>query len=200
MYLRSMETVCWVVFYAAFVVFALTVRAPSPIYRAVFIDRTAADWLPDATRRYVPPDVIFGKELSPYFAGGWWRPDPDGRWGKGARNTIVVQPTRGLPGGSRVQGRVGALSGKNRAGQTVIIEVNGTEVDRLEFGAAKNGIPEAIKTFGARLPAPFAAGEQIEITFVVPDSTSPFLMHQSGDFRKLGVFLYELALVPNIRD
>jgi hypothetical protein len=198
MNLRFIETIGWVVFYGAFVVFALTVHTVSPIYRAVFIDQTVADWLPDTTRRYVPPDAILGKELSPYFGNGWWSPESDMRWGKGGRSTIVVQPTRSLPYGSRVKGRIGALLGRNRANQTIIIEVNGIEVDRLDFSVVKNKIGEDIKTFDAQLPTSFAKGGQVEITFVVPDATSPFLMHQSNDLRQLGVCFFELALVPQI--
>src|ERR1700712_3978487 len=97
---RFIETILWSVFYLAFLVFVLTAHAASPMYSAIFIDRTASDWLPDATRRYAPPDLILGREPSPYFAHGWWGPQTDRRWGKGRRNTIVGQPPRGLADGS----------------------------------------------------------------------------------------------------
>ena len=188
---RFIETIGWLVFYFAFGVFVFTAHAASPIYSAIFIDRTAADWLPDATRRYVPSETISGKQRSPYFAGGWWQPGADQRWGKGARSTIVVQPTRSLAHGSRVKGRIGAWLGGDRTVQTIIVEVNGTEVDRLEF----NG-KEGTMTFDAALPGSYGQGEPIEIAFVVPGSTSPFLLHAGDDFRQRGVSFYELALVP----
>ena len=190
---RFIETIGWLVFYSAFSVFVLTAHAASPIYSAIFIDRTAADWLPDATRRYVPSEAISGKQFSPYFAGGWWPPEKDRRWGKGERNTIVVQPTRGLAYGSRIRGRIGALSGGGRADQTVIIEVNGIEVDRLKFNGK---LGEVVTAFDAALPGSYQEGEPIEIAFVVPGSTSPFLLRANDDFRQRGVSFYELALVP----
>jgi hypothetical protein len=190
---RFLETIVWSVFYFAFLVFVLTAHAASPMYNAIFIERTAADWLPDATRRYSPPDAISEHELSPYFARGWWRPEVDRRWGRGGRNTIVVQPTRSLPEGSRVKGRIGALLGGTRSNQTIIIEVNGVEVDRLVFFV--NKIAEKVM-FDARLPMPVAEGESVEIAFVVPGATSPLLLHLSDDFRQLGVCFFELALVP----
>jgi hypothetical protein len=191
---RFIETIVWSVFYLAFLVFVLTAHASSPMYNAIFIDRTATDWLPDATRRYAPPDAISGQQVSPYFANGWWRPEADRRWGKGGRNTIVVQPTRSLPEGSRVKGRIGALLGGSRKNQIIIIEVNGVEVDRLDFVANKSG--ENIKMFDARLPAAIAEGERVEIAFVVPGATSLFLLHGGDDHRPLGVCFFELALVP----
>jgi hypothetical protein len=192
---RFIETIGWLVFYSAFSAFVLTAHAASPIYSAIFIDRTAADWLPDATRRYVPSEVILGKQFSPYFAKGWWPPETNRRWGKGERNTIVVQPTRSLAYGSRVTGRIGALSGGGRADQTVIIEVNGIEVDRREF-KGKHG--EVVTAFDAALAGSYKQGESIEIAFVVPGSTSPFLLHANDDFRQRGVSFYELALVPGV--
>jgi hypothetical protein len=188
---RFVETIVWSVFYFAFAVFVLTADASSPMYRAVFIDRTAADWLPDTTRSYAPPDVILGQKPSPYFAQGWWGVEADRRWGKGERNTIVVQPTRSLPDGSRVKGRIGALVGGTRTSQTIIIEVNGIEVDRLDINIGENAA-----TFDARLPASIGEGERVEIAFVVPGATSPFLLHISGEFRQRGVCFFELALVP----
>jgi hypothetical protein len=192
MNLRFIETVGWIGFYGAFIAFALTVRAVSPTYRAVVIERTAADWLPDATRSYAPPDAIVGHEPSPYFGRGWWRPEPDRRWGKGERSTIVVQPARNLPAGSRVKGRIGALLGGSRTHQTVVVEVNGIEVDRLDVGTATG---DNTRTFDAPLPRAYAAGDEIEIAFIVPDATSPLLPHQSGD-RTLGVCFFELSLEP----
>jgi hypothetical protein len=193
---RFLETIAWSIFYGAFLVFALTADAASPTYTAVFIDRTAADWLPDATRRYAPPEAIAGKEFSPYFARGWWRPQPDQRWGKGERNTIVVQPTRSLPEGSRVKGRISALVGRAKPNQTITIEINGVEVDRLDFAANKTAAE--IKTFDAKLPASFIEGERVEIAFVVRGATSPFLLRRGEDFRRLGVCLFELAIVPPV--
>ena len=194
---RFIETTLWSVFYLAFLVFALTARASPPLYNAIFFDHTAADGLPGATLRYAPPDAILGQKLSPYFADGWWRPEPDHRWGKGGRNTVVVQPTRNLPDGSRVKGRIGALVGGWRTTQTVIIEVNGVVVDRLDFGPNIPGDKVGnARMFDARLPAPVAEGERVEIAFVVPGATSFFLLHGGDDARRLGVSFYELALVP----
>lgn len=188
---RSIETIGWLVFYAAFTIFALTARGASPIYNAVFIDRNVADWLPDASRGYVPPDSILGQRLSPYFARSWWPPESDRRWGKGARSTIIVQPTGSLAAGSRVRGRIGALLGGSRTQQTITIEVNGSEVARLDF---RDG--EGIKTFDVPLPAPYAADDQIEIAFMAPGATSMLLLHAGDDSRQRGVCFFDLALVP----
>lgn len=191
--MRLIETIGWLTFYGAFSVFVLTAQAACPLYSAIFIHRTAADWLPGATRSYAPPDVISGRELSPYFAAGWWPPENDRRWGKGERNTIVVHPTRRLIDGSRIKGRIGALLGGSRTEQTIIIEVDGIEVDRLQF-AAKSG--EGVKTFDVALPVSYAQGEPIEIAFLIPGATSPFLLHAGDDYRRRGVSFYEIALVP----
>lgn len=188
---RFTETIAWLALYIGFVVFALTAGAASPLYRAVFIDRTASDWEPGATQSYVPSTVIAGNHSSAYFASGWWAPETDARWGRGARSIIIVQPTRDLPVGSRLQGRIGAMVGGHRPNQTIIVEVNGTEADRLEFS-----LSDRVKIFDVPLPAPVATGDAVEIAFIVPDAGSPLLLHAGPDFRELGVSFYELTLVP----
>lgn len=189
---RFLETLIWVAFYLGFLVFAFTYNAASPMYRAIFIEQTATDWLPDATRDYAPPTPILGNEDSPYFAGGWWWADKDGRWGMGERSTLVTLPTRVLARGSRITGRIGALLGGTRPEQTIAIEINGVEVERLLFAVA-----DEVRSFDAPLPAPVGSGEVLEIAFVVPGAQSPLLLQIRDDSRQLGVRFYELAVVPS---
>jgi len=188
---RFLETLIWISFYLGFLVFAFTYDAASPMYRAIFIGQTATDWLPGANQNYAPPTPILGNEPSPYFAGGWWWADRDGRWGKGERSTLVVQPTRDLPRGSRITGRIGALLGGTRPEQTIAIEINGVEVENLRFA-----LVDEVKRFDAPLPMAVDQGAALEIVFVVPGAQSPILLQIRDDSRQLGVRFYDLALVP----
>jgi hypothetical protein len=186
---RFTEIVIWTLFYLGFAVFALTADAAAPMYRAIFIDRTASDWLPDASRSYEPSTPILGNKPSPYFGGGWWLPEDDARWGKGARNSIVVEPTRSLPAGTKISGRIGAMLGGLQGHVNIAIEINGTDCADVDFTAA-----DGPKTFEISLPAPVTSGQALKITFVVSDANSPFLIHTGSDARQLGTRFYELTV------
>jgi hypothetical protein len=201
MNLRFIETILWVAFYFAFALFALTADTAPPIYRAIFIDRTTTDWLPGASRIYVPSERILGSENSPFFARGWWGAGAKCRWGSAERSTVVVEPTRSISRGGRLRGNLAVLLGGTRTSQTIGIEVDGIEVTRLEFkateaSAQENVAGENIKMFDAEIPSPIAIGEAVVIAFVVPGASSPFLIQARDDSRTRSVCLYELALVP----
>jgi len=188
---RFFESIMWIAFYGAFLIFALTASSAPAMYHAIFISRTAADWLPSGSPRYDLLTPIRGNQLSPNFASGWWRAEAEFRWGRGARSTIVIQPTSDLPKGSRARGRIAAMLGGDRSDQEIKIEIDGVEVADLQFGPSTG-----IADFDVPLPSPIHVGEQMEIAFIVPGATSPFLLHTSDDDRQLGVRFYELELAP----
>src|SRR5262249_25636698 len=80
---RYAEPLAWAAFYMACIIFAVTADSSPPQYRSVFIEHSAADWLLNASHDFVPGRPIPVSEPSPFFAKDWWRPEPDGRWGKG---------------------------------------------------------------------------------------------------------------------
>jgi hypothetical protein len=188
---RYVETSAWVAFYVACVIFAVTADSSPSEYRAVFIEHTAADWLPNVSRDYLPHQPIPVSEPSPFFAKGWWRPEPDGRWGKGTLNTIIVRPTSALPSGSKIAGRADALIGGHQQNQAITIRINGKEVGRLTFSARRRS-----QDFQFRLLTAIAAGSEVEIAFEVTNLESPLMLGVEQDSRELGVRLQALTLLP----
>lgn len=188
---RSIETVAWFGLYVVFALFALTYVGAPPLYRAIYVDHTATDWVQTLRRDYLPGTRIEGNELSPYFGGMWWHVEADGRWGRGSRNSIEVVPTRTIEAGTRVTGRYRSLVGGTQPTRVVRIEVNGVEVYRRLHRSSEQ------VAFDVPVPHRVEAGETLEVTFVTPEARSPLSMHLGDDFRELGVFLYELTVDPD---
>ena len=183
-----LETLAWFGLYAGLIGFVLFADGSAPMYRQIFIDRTATHWLPDATRDYEPGTTISGTEPSAFFAGGWWWATPDGIWGKGERNVVEVVPRRAVPAGGRVTGTLRALIGGLRQSQAVSVSVAGVEIGRLQF---EDG---STKEFSFSLPMTLPAGERAEIVFHVPGAQSPLLLHIDGNTRQLGIQLLRLVV------
>jgi hypothetical protein len=183
------EAAAWIAVYAGIGVFAFAARSPSPIYSAVFIERTRADWLPDAPIDYTPGQIISGDAPAPYFAAGWRRPEPQGRWSSGKLSSIVLKPTRPLPPGSAIEGRISAFVGGRTRMQTIGIDINGKTAASLQITPDHN-----VAAFRAALPAGIAAGTPVTIQFVVPGAVSPLNSGASADWRELGVRLISLVV------
>jgi hypothetical protein len=188
---RYVETLAWAAFYIACVIFAVTADSSPPEYRAVFIEHTAADWVLNASHDYVPGRPIPVSEPSPFFAKGWWRPEPDGRWGKGRLNTIILRPTSDLPSGSKIAGRADALIGGDQPNQVIAIRINGNEVGRLTFDVRRRS-----QEMKLPLPTAIAAGSQVEIAFEATYVATPLELGVDQDSRELGVRLQALTLLP----
>jgi len=188
---RYAETSAWAAFYTACIIFAVTADSSPPEYRAVFIKHTAADWLPNATDEFVPGLPIPVNKPSPFFAKGWWRPEPDGRWGKGRLNTIILRPISDLPSGSKIAGRADALIGGDQPNQVIAIRINGNEAGRLTFDARRRS-----QEFEFALPTAIAAGNEVEIAFAVTYLATPLALGVDQDSRELGVRLQALTLLP----
>lgn len=189
---RWIETLLWVALYAGIVAFVLTANASPPMYRAIFFDRTASDWVPGASRSYVPGTVIRGNALSPYFGRGWWTPEKEGRWGRGAENVIVIRPTVTIPAGSPVKASLGAMLAPGRPHQPVTVTLNGEALATLDFTGTMPSVNLAVVTTKA-LPA----GQDAFLTIHVPGATSPYLAHAySRDQREHGIGLATLSIGP----
>jgi hypothetical protein len=173
--------------------FAITADSSAPEYRAVFIEHTAADWLPRASRDYVPGRPIPVSDPSPFFARGWWRPESDGRWGKGRLSTIILRPTRDLPSGSKIVGRADALIGGRQPHQAIAIRIDGREAGRLTFEASRRS-----QDFAFTLPTAIAAGSEVEIAFAADYLATPLALGVDQDSRELGVRLQALTLLPSV--
>ena len=188
---RFAETLAWAAFYVGWVMFAVTEESSPPEYRAVFIKHAAADWLPNASRDYVPGRPVPVSDPSPFFAKGWWRPEPEGRWGKGRLNTIVLRPTSDLPSGSKIVGRADALIGGRQPDQAVAIRIDGKQAGRLTFDGRRRS-----QDFELALPTAIAAGSEVEIAFEATFETTPLALGVDQDSRELGVRLQALMLKP----
>ena len=188
---RYAESLAWAAFYVGCVTFAVTQNTSPPEYRAVFVKHTAADWLPNASRDYVPGRPIPVGDPSPFFARGWWRPEPGGRWGKGRLNTIILRPTSDLPAGSKIVGRADALIGGRQPNQAIAVRIEGKEAGRLTFDARQRS-----QDFAFELPRAIAAGSEVGIAFEAAFEASPLALGVDQDSRELGVRLQALMLKP----
>lgn len=186
---RSIETAAWFLLYAGLIGFVLLWNTASPTYNAVYRDRSAADWLPEATRAYVPGTEITGNAPSPFFDGGWWRPEETFRWGRGARNALVIAPAQAIPAGSRIVFEIGILPVRLLREYRVDVLVNGETAGRIVAAS------EA-RTFELALPFALPAGEPAVIAFLPQVAKSPLSQGYGGDPREMGVRFYRLTIVP----
>jgi hypothetical protein len=186
---RMLETAGWLALYAALIGFVLLWNTAPPFYRKVFIEQSTSDWVPHGTRDYEPGTTLGGGTLSAIYAGGWWSPHLDFRWGKGRAHRLVLQPTAPLPAGSRLVTTIAALPVWFGPPREITIAVDGTEVMRRTAG------PKPID-IEAALPRAIAAGDEVEIVFGIDRVQSPVTVAASDDAMPVGVALYTVALLP----
>jgi hypothetical protein len=186
---RTLETAAWLLMYAGIIAFLFAWNTASPIYNAVFSDRSAADWLPDATRDYVPGATISGSGPSPYFDGWWWRPEPEFRWGRGYRSAIIVVPTSEIAAGSILRVDLGIFPLRQLREYWVDIVVNGQTLERVVAADEK-------RRFEIVLPFALAAAEPATISFVSQVTATPLSQGYGIDQRELAVRFHELTFSP----
>ncbi|HQZ13491.1 MAG TPA: hypothetical protein PK286_11470 [Devosia sp.] len=186
---RTLETAAWLALYGGILIFLFTWNSASPMYDAIFRDRSAADWFPGVTRAYEPGTLINGAEPSPYFAGGWWRPEPEFRWGRHARNDIVIEPTEEFPAGSRIVFHIGVSRPRGVIEQTVDVIVNGSPLAQVVAGDDK-------RRFEILLPFALPPREPATISFVPQAAKSPLSQGHGLDMRELGVRFHDLVVLP----
>ncbi|MGN6101559.1 MAG: hypothetical protein ACTHOR_10465 [Devosia sp.] len=187
---RTLETLGWLALYLGFAVFVLTADAMTPLYRAVFVERTTADWLPDADLTYVPGTTISGVVPSPYFGAGWWPAVAEGRWGRGGRSVLRLRPGADLPAGSHLRAQLGAFLASSSP-VTIGIAVNGTTIATLPFEP-----PGRARAIDLPLPMSLPAGEPVEIVLTDSAPSSPLAAHFGADSAVRGVRLLELSIDP----
>lgn len=183
---RTLETFAWFAAYGAIILFLLTWNGASTTYNAVYVERTSADWLPDATRDYEPGTTISGSEVSPYFGEGWWRPEPSERWGRGSRSTIELVPTADIPAGSRLVASFGAHLLRDTTTRPVRVLLNGAEIAVVDVSDEASELYVAVPELPAGVP--------VSITFVVEPAKSPLSQGESADPRELGVMFVQVTL------
>jgi hypothetical protein len=186
---RSLETAAWLLLYAAIIAFLLTWNSSSPIHTAVYRDGTHSDWLPGASRAYVVGSTIEGGLPAPYFAGNWWHAEGEFRWGRGARNDVVIEPATTIPAGSRIVAHLGVLPLRVLRQYWVDILVNGQKLGRFV------GTDE-MRRLEVELPFALPAGVPATISFETQAANSPLAEGYSSDYRELGVRLHDLTVLP----
>jgi hypothetical protein len=186
---RWLETAGWLALYAGLIGFVLLWNTAPPFYREVFIEASISDWVPEGTRDYQPGTVLSGGTLSAVYAGGWWSPNPDFRWGKGRAHRLVLRPTAPLPPGSRLATTIAALPVWFGPPREITIAVDGTELMRRPAG------PEPTR-IELPLPRAVAAGEEVTIVFGIDRVQPPVTVAAGDEAMPVGVALYAVALLP----
>ena len=184
---RSLETVGWVALYVAAIAGLVSYQASSPMYRAIFLEKTATFWLPEATRDYHVGTPVIGDGPAPYFAGGWWQPADGTIWGDGGRNRLQFLPDVALEAGTPVEIRIGGLVAPAEESEPVSVEVNGKIAAHFDVGLA-------LAEYSFTLPAAVAAHAPLDIVFVVPEASSPVRMGLGPDHRIYGVRLRSISI------
>lgn len=183
---RTLETLVWFAFYGALIAFMLIWNTASPTYKAIYVDRTASDWLPDGSRDYALGTEIRGSAFAPYFAEGWWRPEADMRWGRGTRHTLELIPTVDILAGTKLVTEVGVFQLRGARRRTVRVLLNDVEIVRLDMSNQNQTVSVKVP----RLPA----GVPVVIAFIVERAASPVTQGMSFDQRDLGVRFVSLVI------
>lgn len=183
---RTLETLAWFALYGALIAFLLTWNTASPMYNAIYVDRTASDWLPYETRDYVLGTEVRGSAYAPYFAEGWWRPEAAMRWGRGTRHTLELVPTVDIPAGTPLVTEVGVFQLRDARRRTVRVLLNDAEIAKLDMSNQNQiisvGVPRLL------------AGVPVTIAFIVERAASPVTQGMSFDQRDLGVRFVSLVI------
>jgi hypothetical protein len=138
-----------------------------------------------------------GGNAAPALAQGWSQEtDTWAHWTDGTRATLRLRPTHDLAQGSELQLRVGAFVPPQHPRQRVTVSLNGRRLGTIELTSAQ--VADGPATI--RLPVPADAGscgDELFLQLDLPDAQSPKSLGLSEDFRRLGVAMVELWLIPN---
>ena len=186
---RTFETAAWLALYSAILIFLFSWNSASPTYNAVFRDHSSSDWLPGETRAYEPGTTIRGTAPSPYFAGGWWRPETTFRWGRGTRSRLVIEPTWEIAAGSRIVTHFGLFPLRAMREYRVGIIVDGEQIAEVAAASEK-------QRYEFVLPFALPAGAPATIVFESQFSKSPLSQGYGLDQRELGLQFFDLTVLP----
>lgn len=186
---RTLETAAWLALYAGILIFLFGWNTASPMYNAIYRDRSAADWLPESDRAYEPGTTITGTAPSPYFDGGWWRPEAEFRWGRGTRSGLVIVPTRTMEAGSRIVAELAVFPLRMVREYRVDVIVNGETLGKFAVGNEKRSY---------EIVLPFALPAEVPATIVLQSqfAKSPVSQGYGLDQRELSVQFFDLVVLP----
>jgi len=173
-------------------VLELTLRMPDAVYPPAFSDHLDDRLMSILLRELVlrePPVCEPGRPLSlgigsgeaSPVAGGWWPPEPDGRWTRNGRARLLVR----ISGSHRSLAlELDALPVREH--QRVRVSVNGGRRLRMSWDR-----PER-----RRVPVPPGA-EELRVDLQVKDPISPSELGRWQDTRQLGLFVRSVGLTSS---
>lgn len=173
-------------------VLELTLRMPDAVSPPAFSDHLDDRLMSILLRQLVvrePPVCELGQLLSlgigsgdeALLAGGWWPPEPHGRWTRGGRAHLIL----------RVGGKHPALALELdalpvRQHQRVHLSVNGGRAHRMTWeGSERRSVP---------LPP---GAEELLVALRVKDPVSPTELGRWHDSRPVGLFVKSVGLTAN---
>jgi hypothetical protein len=138
-----------------------------------------------------------GGNGTPALAQGWSKEtDTWAHWTDGQRATIRLRTRRDLERGSELHLKLGAFVPPQHPRQRVTVSLNGRRLDTIELTAAQ--VADGPTTIRVPIPADTGScGDELFLQLDLPDAESPKTLGLSEDFRRLGVAMVELWLIPN---
>ena len=173
-------------------------------------DPRHAEQLPDLSRfgvtytglkaaldRQAHVDFRPGGNSQAFLGEGWSeKADEWAHWTDGPRATLRLGRQHGNERGGELEMTLSAFVSKQHPRQRVTVSLNGRQLGVLELTAAQIGSGPA--TFHLPVPSSVdACGDDLLLTLDLPDAQSPKSLGLSDDFRRLGIAMIELRLVPN---
>lgn len=138
-----------------------------------------------------------GRNGRPFLRDGWWKePDDWAHWSDGPRATLRLPKPPGIQIGGSLRMKLGAFVSRDHPRQRMTVSLNGQRLGVIEFneafvagGPATISLPISAEAVSER--------DQLVLELDLPDARSPSSLGLSNDFRRLGIALVELWLVPN---
>jgi hypothetical protein len=132
------------------------------------------------------------------FLGEGWSEKVDewAHWTDGPRATLRLGKQHRSERGSALEMTLSAFVPPQHPRQRVTVSLNGRQLGVIELTEAQVGSGPA----KIHLPVPSgvdSCGDEMLLTLDLPDAQSPKSLGLSDDFRRLGIAMIELRLVPN---
>jgi hypothetical protein len=150
-----------------------------------------------ALDRHALVDFRPGGNSQAFLGEGWSeKADEWAHWTDGTRATLRLGRQLGKELNGDLEMTLSAFVSPRHPRQRVTVSLNGRQLGVVELTAAQ--VANGPTTIHLPLPSGVdACGDDLLLTLDLPDAQSPKNLGLSDDFRRLGIAMIELRLVPN---